>query len=257
MDGSATGQFSLTITESLFGSENPAVTRLHAEVVCMTVVGNRAWVGGVVKSASNPDWVGGETAWAVEDNGDGPATTDRISFMNLPPQQVPGFAQQACQQRFWNPDRPIDAGNVVIQDDARVTGSGHLWNPGTRRVFSFSAREHIDGSASGQFTLNIDEPLFGSVNPSNTRLHAEVVCVEVDGNRAWVGGVVTNASNPAWIGAETGWAVEDNGQGRAAVDRISFMRLPPQHVPGFAQSTCDSRVFTPDRAIDAGNVTVR
>jgi hypothetical protein len=263
-DGSLAGQFSLTVTTPLFGSENPSITHVEAEVVCLVVDGNRAWVGGVVKNASNPDWIGGETAWAVEDNGEGGEAQDFISFMRLPPQHVPGFAQFNCDNRTWTPDRPIDAGNVVVREGASgdgnvrsVTGSGHIWTPGSNRRFTFSARETTDGSGSGQFSLTIDSPLFGSTHPTLTRLEAEVVCVVVDGNQAWVGGVVKNASNPEWIGSETGWAVEDNGEGHPSPDRISIMRLPPVEWAGFAQFTCDNRVFFPDRPVERGNVTVR
>ena len=263
-DGSLTGQFSLTITSPLFGSPNPSVTRLEASVVCMVVDGNRAWVGGVVKNASNPEWIGAETAWAVEDGGEGPGAQDFISHMRLPPQHVPGFAQFSCDNRVWTPDLPIDAGNVVVREEhpgegmlQSVHGSGHIQTPGSTRRFSFSAREAEDGSASGQFSLMIDSPLFGSTHPTLTRVEAEVVCVVVDGNQAWVGGVVKSATNAEWIGGETGWAVEDNGVGHPSPDRISRMRLPPVQVPGWAQYTCDTRIFTPGMLVERGNLTVR
>jgi hypothetical protein len=262
-DGVLTGQFSLTITTPLFDSQNPSVTHLEASVVCMVVDGKRAWVGGVVKNASNPDWIGAETAWAVEDNGQGPDAQDFISHMRLPPQHVPGFAQYSCDNRVWTPDLPIDAGNVVVREEVSgegllqsVGGSGHIQVPGSKRRFSFSAGEGIDGSASGQFSLMIDTPLFGSTHPTMTRVEAEVVCVVVDGNQAWVGGVVKSATNPDWIGGETGWAVEDNGVGHPSPDLISRMRLPPVQSPGWAQYTCDSRIFTPDMLVERGNVTI-
>lgn len=138
---------------------------------------------------------------------------------------------------------------------ASVVGSGHIpQGEEDRRVFSFAAAQRADGSVTGQFTLLITSSVLGSENPSITRIEADVTCMSASGNRAWVGGVVTNSSNPAWIGMETGWAVEDNGEGANSFDLISLMNVPGP--PGLAQSVCDSRARIPNLLIETGNVQV-
>lgn len=145
------------------------------------------------------------------------------------------------------------AGSATVLHSVR--GSGHIdQGDDDRRVFSFSAREAADGSVSGQFSLLITESVLGSTNPSITRLQAEVTCMSVAGDVAWVGGVVRNASNPDWIGLETGWAVQDNGEGSNGFDAISLMNVPGP--AGLAESVCQSRTRVPNFDVQNGNVQV-
>lgn len=131
---------------------------------------------------------------------------------------------------------------------ASATGSGHITTT-ARRTFTFTAQQKSDGSVSGQFQLVIH-------GETQLKIHAEVVCMSVDGNRAWVGGVVKSASNPDWVGLESAWAVEDNGQGNPSPDLISLMNVPTS-TPGWAQNNCDNHIYTPDRPLEGGNVSVR
>ena len=126
-----------------------------------------------------------------------------------------------------------------------ATGSGHIETT-SRRTFSFSANMKSDGSVSGQFNLVIH-------NDTQIRVHAEVTCMSVVGNRAYVGGVVKSASTPEWVGSETGWAVEDNGK---SGDMISLMNIPSP-TPGFAQSVCDAQSRITNFVVEGGNVRVR
>lgn len=54
--------------------------RLHVEVDCLTVVGNEAWIGGVVSSSSDPARVGTRVTWRVQDNGEGGGAIDQGSM---------------------------------------------------------------------------------------------------------------------------------------------------------------------------------
>ncbi len=139
-------------------------------------------------------------------------------------------------------------------------GGGHFTytffgQPDTRRTFSFNAKERADGTFSGQFNLVIGAPLPGfSENPAITRWsQGEVVCLFVDGNQAWIGGVIRNSSIPGFIGDELGWMVEDNGQGRSSdPDRMS--------TTSFGQGEGDSCSDQPDRflrVVERGNIQVR
>ncbi len=136
-----------------------------------------------------------------------------------------------------------------------VSGSGHLPSGDEdKRVFSFTAQQSASGSVSGQFTLMITAPVLGSENPSIGRIEAEVVCVSVAGNRAWVGGVVKNSTRSDWVGRQTGWAVQDNGPGNEG-DLISLMNIPSTN-PDLAQSVCDNQTRVPNRLIEGGSVRI-
>ena len=137
-----------------------------------------------------------------------------------------------------------------------VTGSGHLPSGvEDERIFVFTANEWADGTVSGQFTLVITAPVLGSENPAITRIQAEVVCLSVVGNRAWVGGVVKSSARSDWVGRQTGWAVKDNGPGTDG-DLISFANIPST-IPDLAQSVCDDQTRVPDLLIQGGSVRVR
>ena len=112
-----------------------------------------------------------------------------------------------------------------------ASGSGHITIAviDAKRVFSFTAEERADGTLSGQVQLKIMASVLGSENPAITRsFQAEVVCLSVVGNRAWVGGAIKSSSIPNIIGKEVAWVVEDNGEGRSSGDLISVTQFPPQ-----------------------------
>jgi hypothetical protein len=134
-----------------------------------------------------------------------------------------------------------------------VTGAGHT-TTFDKRVFTFAANEQADGSVSGEFEILITEAGLGSENPAVTSVHARVLCLSVAGNRAWVGGVAMSSSNPAWVGNELGFAVEDGGPGGSG-DLISLADIPAP--PGRAQLVCDLQARVPNRSLDGGNVLVR
>ena len=140
-------------------------------------------------------------------------------------------------------EEPLLAKNGVMHS---ATGSGHITTT-ARRTFTFSANQRADGTTTGQFNLVIH-------NDTMIRIHAEVTCMSVAGNRAWVGGVVKSASNPDWVGLETAWAVEDGGKN--GQDMIGLMNVPTAF-PGFAQAICDAQTRIADRPVEGGNLRVR
>lgn len=225
-NGNVSGQFTLTRTISGFGSENPAILNLQAEVVCLTVVGNRAWVGGVVNSSSNPDWVGGELGWAVEDDGEGPASVDLISLVNVP-NRTPGYAQAVCDNKARVPAVAIERGNVSVIGDGGVvaspdpktivSGGGTVETASGRSTYAFHALVDGSGSTDGQFEIH-----FSSVP---WELHGSVTCAVVVGGQARLGAVIerSDATNPNWQeGGEFIWFASDGGEGaNAAPDQVS------------------------------------
>ena len=117
----------------------------------------------------------------------------------------------------------------------RVSVGSHDFNPpGDNANFSLIAIEHGDGTVSGQWS---DQ--FGH---GDGGLHIAVDCVLVIGNRAWVGGEVTQSENPAWLGTRALTAVVDNGTSEQdPPDQISYsyvgypstLRCPPAALPLF------------------------
>jgi hypothetical protein len=60
-------------------------TTFSGPVTCMSVNGNRAWIGGPVTASSDPTQVGQGAWWQVADNGTGrhPVVPDRTTFVGF------------------------------------------------------------------------------------------------------------------------------------------------------------------------------
>ena len=129
-----------------------------------------------------------------------------------------------------------------------ASGHGNLTVGGELRTFSFTAVQHSDGSVTGESELKS--------RASGTVIHARVDCLTVVGNHAYVGGVVTKATNPAFVGKPCVFAVVDNGEGaNAAPDEISlfftFVNPPSEDCTGATAHTASTR------PIEAGNIQVQ
>jgi hypothetical protein len=100
-----------------------------------------------------------------------------------------------------------------------LVGAEH---PGCDGNFSFTAIEYADGSVSGQYTDRF---------ANGDGFHAVIDCLVVDGNRAWVSGVITSGrfTDPDTgevfdlAGLDVFTSVQDNGtSANDPVDQISF-----------------------------------
>jgi len=60
-------------------------TTFRGPVTCMSVSGNRAWIGGPITGSSDPTQVGMGAWWQVADNGTGrhPVVPDRTTFVGI------------------------------------------------------------------------------------------------------------------------------------------------------------------------------
>ena len=100
----------------------------------------------------------------------------------------------------------------------RVSVGSHdfgILKPGTDANDALIAIQHADGSVTGQWT---DQ--FGH---GNGGYHITVNCLEVDGNKAWISGVVTQSPFEEDIGRPAGTRVVDNGtSANDPPDQISF-----------------------------------
>jgi hypothetical protein len=106
---------------------------------------------------------------------------------------------------------------IAAGGNPSASGQGILTSDGELRTFSFTAVQHKDGTVTGQAEVNN--------RALNLRVHIEIVCLNIIGNRAYVGGFVTQSSLPSFTvpGDTAVFAVEDNGEGaNAASDRITL-----------------------------------
>jgi len=107
-DGTTTGEYNLV--------SGAGAVRLHGPVTCLTVIGNRAFVGGTI-DRFNVDFGTPLFGVAIElvDNGEGGgAAPDEISnvffFINGPEE-----IQQYCDDHPLGPVLPIDDGDISVR----------------------------------------------------------------------------------------------------------------------------------------------
>ena len=131
-----------------------------------------------------------------------------------------------------------------------ATGSGHMVRPdGTFRSFSFSARSYADGTVNGQLQLNS--------RGFDVFVHIRIDCLRLDGNTAYMSGLITKTSNPAEgeIGELNRVIVRDNGEGADVIDQVSRIPANPESLD---QRTCldENADLFPLRDVQRGNVQV-
>jgi hypothetical protein len=65
--------------------EDGVETTFAGPITCLTVLGNRAWLGGPITTSSDPSQIGSGAWWQVADNGSGthPVTPDRTTFVGI------------------------------------------------------------------------------------------------------------------------------------------------------------------------------
>jgi hypothetical protein len=119
------------------------------------------------------------------------------------------------------------------------------------RVYSFDAKQHADGSVTGRY----NHRSFDDGQPFYVR--GPLTCLTVIGNRAWVGGLIEASSEPALVGWDMWFQVQDNGEGGGGPpDWTTLVGASPE--AGSAQEYCDEApevLFPFD--IERGNIQVR
>jgi len=140
---------------------------------------------------------------------------------------------------------PASAGGKGIT--ALATGSGDITRGGAWRTFQFTALTDGSGVSSGQGELHS--------RSADLRVHLNVSCLSVQGNVAVVGGSVSDANDPSFVGLAFVFAVMDNGEGaKAPPDQISLVTFfSPPPVDCTALHWGDFAFTFP---IEAGNVQV-
>ena len=69
---------------------------------------------------------------------------------------------------------------------------------------SYQIRQNGDGSLTGDYYYQVS--FLGSTNSYS----GEVICMKVDGDRAWIGATVDESTNPDRLGTYSWWQVKDN-----------------------------------------------
>lgn len=118
------------------------------------------------------------------------------------------------------------------------------------RAYGFNVVKRADGSVTGHYEhRSFDDGVpFYAEGP--------LTCLNVSGNRAWVGGLIESSSEPVIVGWEMWFQVEDNGQGaNSPADWTTLLGASPE--VGSAQEYCDDAPavnFPFD--IESGNIQV-
>ena len=106
-DGTFTGAWSGT---------NPTLgLRGRGPITCFTIVGNAAWIGGLIEAfLGDPGRVGQDVVWRVVDNGHGAdAAPDQISRSFI---RVPGGASIHCLNTPNLALNDVDAGDIQVRE---------------------------------------------------------------------------------------------------------------------------------------------
>ena len=89
----------------------------------------------------------------------------------------------------------------------RASGGGTIEYAGALNTHAFTAQIDADGNVKGQAQFQL--------RYIDTTVHAEVNCLAIVGNEAWIGGTITRSSNPAQVGLglDILFRVQDSGEG--------------------------------------------
>lgn len=158
-----------------------------------------------------------------------------------------------------------------------ATGSGHFQSgdPAVNlRNFAFSAKKHENGKVSGHALFVRHERAYPQEDPpipsrsSWQKGNAEITCLTVIGNEAWMGGYMKTGlfSTPPPPPDDQGWEpgvafyVQDNGQGaNADPDVLSLIAVdaPLQVVEDFCEEAPADAWGLWTFEITAGNIQVK
>jgi hypothetical protein len=135
------------------------------------------------------------------------------------------------------PDAAMSVADArVIQS---VTGNGSVHGA---RTYTVSVHKLAGGTVTGWFHVR-------HRGKGGTHIRVAVDCLHVNGNRAWAGGVIVEAANPANIGLRYSFRVIDNGEGGGA---------PPDEINSqWTGLDCTSEWDSATRPLTIGNLQVR
>ena len=107
-DGSVQGEYQLH-------SRVGAGAIVHVSVTCLAVVGNQAWVGGIITHSTNPTIIEGSISYFRTLDNDANGTPDQLSPARL--NDVAGEDIRFCTERPTGlPLNNIEQGNVTVRE---------------------------------------------------------------------------------------------------------------------------------------------
>lgn len=169
-------------------------------------------------------------------------------FLGLALAGCSGDLEEATGPRAASPAQLSAAGGV----EESVTGHAENTFLGGEllRNASFSARRLPNGQPSGRFhiTLHGADPFAGISDDGTRPVTFDVVCLEVDGNRAWIGGRIVAPKTDPYVGGGDVWYVEDGGPG--GPDRVG-VRI------GYRPELCHTRPAVVAGVSERGELVVR
>jgi hypothetical protein len=172
----------------------------------------------------------------------GPSTSpglsaDLIPAIDVPEEFLPGVPVLDPFAPVWNDD-------AGVVESARGGGHWHVTS-GALRTFAFTAKTRADGTVQGQYQIN-------NRDVSGSREHGTVTCLAVDGDEAWIGGVITHSSIPIRVGERRVFQVVDRGEGSGdPPDQASIL------IMGFTPADCHATLFLAPQDLEGGNIQVR
>ena len=174
----------------------------------------------------------------------GPSTEPNLSGGGLlPPIEIPEEFLPGVP--VLDPFAPIHADDGGVVESARGGGHWHVVS-GALRTFAFTAKNRADGTVQGQYQID-------NRDVSGSREHGTVTCLEVVGDEAWIGGIITHSSVPGREGTPRLFRVVDRGEGSGAPpDQASSVIVTAE-----ARATCHLRTFIPLEDLEGGNIQVR
>jgi hypothetical protein len=150
------------------------------------------------------------------------------------------------------------AGSTGAQAANLGSASGQGTLDDGARTFSFNAKQHADGTVSGQAQLT-NRSFTGENGTSPYKLHIDISCMKSFGNTVYFGGTTKRTNDPNLVDAVF-FAVQDNGEPGKGVDKISraFFWDDDPNTTGDPQA-CQNNVVSdfPLETIEKGNVQVR
>lgn len=109
-DGSVSGEFENHVEIAATGE---FILMAHVDIVCFTVTGNIARIGGIVeRQVGGTTGVGAEGFITVVDNGEG---ADDLADLASPPGVAPGAAFAHCATGLPRPLFPIERGTIQVR----------------------------------------------------------------------------------------------------------------------------------------------
>jgi hypothetical protein len=138
--------------------------------------------------------------------------------------------QAANQTTGFSPSASVQASSRAPVN--KVSGGGKvdfsiLGPPNGEETYGFNASVDGDGNVKGEFQANFSSP--------DVTFHAEVTCLAVNANNAWLGAVVTQTHDPVlWpVGTQGVIRVQDNGEGaNDPPDALGYWVLVPANTCG-------------------------